>query len=312
MSDAFVFPGQGSHAQGMQTNLRAEFPEAVEAWSEAGDVLGVDLWAIVRDGPAEKLDMTTVTQPVMLTAGVAAWRAWRAGGGDAPSVMSGHSLGEYSALVAAEAMSFADALRLVKLRSELMQEAVPAGVGAMAAVLGLDDEAVIAVCADAAGDDVVDPVNFNAPGQVVIAGHATAVERAAEAAKAAGAKRVLPLPLSVPAHSALMRAAGEALAEALAEATIDTPIITTVAASDATPYTDGDDIRRRLSRQVYSPVRWVDTVRAMLATGADRVIECGPGKVLAGLMRRIDRNVPVVAFNSLDDLRGALGHEPTS
>ena len=307
MSDALVFPGQGSQSQGMQADLAAEFAAVRQTWEEAASVLGFDLWAIVTDGPADKLGETTITQPAMLAAGVAAWRAWGELGGSTPAVVSGHSLGEYSALVAAGAMSFADAMTVVKRRSELMQAAVPKGVGAMAAILGLDDDAVIEVCAAAAGDDVVEAVNFNAPGQVVIAGHATAIDRAIEAAKGAGAKRALPLPVSVPAHSALMRDAGEALRETLDSVSIATPGVTTIAASDATPYGDGDDIRARLSRQVYSPVRWVDTVRAMLASGATRIVECGPGKVLAGLQRRIDRSTPVAALDSLDALRAAAG-----
>ncbi len=309
MTDAFVFPGQGSQSQGMQADLAAEFPVVADTWREAGDVLGQDLWAIVTDGPAEKLAETTITQPAMLAAGVGAWRAWQASGGAEPVVVAGHSLGEYSALVAAGAMSFADAMTVVKRRSELMQAAVPQGVGAMAAILGLDDETTIAVCRDAAGDEVVEAVNFNAPGQVVIAGRASAVERAIEGAKAAGAKRALLLPVSVPAHSALMRDAGIELAETLGAVTIETPAIKTIAASDATPYTDGDNIRERLSRQVYSPVQWVATVEAMLGAGAKRFVESGPGKVLAGLQRRIDRSVPVATLDSTDGLKAALAAE---
>lgn len=307
MSDALVFPGQGSQSQGMQADLAAEFAEVRETWEEASSVLGFDLWAIVADGPAEKLGETTITQPAMLAAGVAAWRAWKAVGGETPAVVSGHSLGEYSALVAAGAMNFTDAMSVVKRRSELMQEAVPKGVGGMAAILGLDDAAVVEVCLSVAGEEIVEAVNFNAPGQVVIAGHVDAIARAIDAAKEAGAKRALPLPVSVPAHSALMRDAGEALLDALNNVTIESPGIKTIAASDATAYGDGDDIRRRLSRQVYSPVRWVDTVRAMLANDGSRIVECGPGKVLAGLQRRIDRSIPVAALDSLDALRAAVG-----
>lgn len=289
----------------MQADLAAEFPVVRDTWSEAGQVLGVDLWSIVENGPAEKLAETTITQPAMLAAGVAAWRAWQARGGAAPAVVAGHSLGEYSALVAAEAMSFADAMTVVKRRSELMQGAVPQGVGAMAAILGLDDDAVIEVCGKAAGDEVVEAVNFNSPGQVVIAGHRTAVERAIEGAKEAGAKRAMVLPVSVPAHSALMRDAGVALAETLAAVTINTPAIPTIAASDATPYSDGENIRERLSKQVYSPVQWVATSQALLASGADRIVECGPGKVLAGLQRRIDRSVSVATLDSMSGLDAA-------
>ena len=309
MTDAFVFPGQGSQSQGMQADLAAEFPVVAETWSEAGDILGLDLWSIVQDGPSEKLAQTTITQPAMLAAGVSAWRAWLSRGGTAPGVVAGHSLGEYSALVAADAMSFADAMTVVKRRSELMQEAVPEGVGAMAAILGLDDDAVIRVCTEAAGDEVVEAVNFNAPGQVVIAGHKTAVERAIEGAKAAGAKRAMILPVSVPAHSALMEDAGVALAETLAAVTIGAPAIVTIAASDATPYTTGENIRERLSKQVYSPVQWVATAEALSANGATRVVECGPGKVLAGLQRRIDRSVPMATLDSMSGLDAALSAE---
>jgi len=223
--------------------------------------------------------------------------------------MAGHSLGEYSALVCAGSVSFADALTVVKRRSELMQGAVPAGEGAMAAIIGLDDDGVVAVCEEAAGDGVADAVNFNAPGQVVIAGDTAAIDRAIELAKTRGARRAMPLPVSVPAHSALMQGAGEALADALAAVDFLAPEIAVVAASDAKPYTDGADIRTRLSRQVYSPVRWVDTIGAMTAGGATAIIECGPGKVLAGLMRRIDKSVPCTYIDSSDSLDKALQGE---
>jgi [acyl-carrier-protein] S-malonyltransferase len=242
----------------------------------------------------------------MLTAGVAAWHVWRAAGGLEPAQLAGHSLGEYSALVCAGSVSFADALKVVKKRSELMQDAVPAGEGAMAAILGLDDETIIAVCTEAAGNGVADAVNFNAPGQVVIAGDKAAIERAIELARSRGAKRAILLPVSVPAHSALMQGAGEALAETLAEAAFAAPVIPVIAAADAKAYKDGDDIRKRLSRQVYAPVRWVDTVQAMLAGGATSIIECGPGKVLAGLMRRIDRSVECNFIDSIESLDKAL------
>ena len=223
-----------------------------------------------------------------------------------PRAVAGHSLGEYSALVAADALSFEDAMKVVKRRSELMQDAVPAGIGAMAALLGLDDDKVRAVCEEAAADEVCEAVNFNSPGQVVIAGHRTAVDRAIELAQAAGARRALMLPVSVPAHSALMREAGEALSISLAEAAIRTPEITVISASDATPYGDGDDIRERLSRQVYSPVQWVQTIEALVANGAEQVFECGPGKVLAGLVRRISKGTAFAALDSPDSVRKAL------
>lgn len=301
-----VFPGQGSQSVGMQAEL-AKVHDSVQAtYAEASAVLGYDLWQLVQDGPAERLAQTTVTQPAMLAAGVATWRVWVAEGGAVPRQVAGHSLGEYSALVAADAVSFEDAMKVVKRRSELMQDAVPAGVGAMAALIGLDDEKVIAVCAEAAADDVCEAVNFNSPGQVVIAGHRSAIDRAIKLAEEAGARRALPLPVSVPAHSALMREAGEALSISLAEADFTTPSITVISASDGIPYGDGDDIRERLSRQVYSPVQWVATVEALVTGGAERIIECGPGKVLAGLVRRISRGTAFAAIDSPDSLGKAL------
>lgn len=306
MNIAMVFPGQGSQSPGMQVDLAAKHSVVTDSYAEASDILGYDLWQLVKDGTVEQLSATIVTQPAMLTAGYAAWRVWQASGGAAPQIMSGHSLGEYTALVCAGSVSFADALRVVRQRSELMQNAVPVGAGAMAAVLGLDDQDIIDVCAAAAGDGVADAVNFNAPGQVVIAGDVAAIDRAIELAKVRGARRALLLPVSVPAHSALMRGAGEALTEALAKAKFITPAITVVAASDAKPYTSGDDIRSRLSRQVYAPVRWVDTIHAMTAAGATRIIECGPGKVLAGLIRRIDKSLACDTIDSIDSLQKAL------
>jgi [acyl-carrier-protein] S-malonyltransferase len=299
-----VFPGQGSQSQGMQADLAAEYGEVRATYAEADEILGYDLWQLVQDAPPEKLGETVVTQPAMLAAGVAAWRVWRAAGGDEPSHMAGHSLGEYTALVCAGAVSFADAMRVVKRRSELMQAAVPLGEGAMAAIIGLDDEAVRDVCAQVEG--VAEPVNFNAPGQVVIAGHAAAVNDAVSKAEAAGARRAILLPVSVPSHSSLMTSAGQELAETLAGVDFRSPDITVVAASDATPYLDAEDIRDRLSKQVYRSVMWVDTVQAMLAGGATRIVECGPGKVLAGLIRRIDRRTPVATIDGLDGLGKAL------
>jgi [acyl-carrier-protein] S-malonyltransferase len=290
----------------MQADLAEAFPVVADTWDEAADVLGFDIWSLVQEGPADKLGETTITQPAMLAAGVAAWRAWLAAGGAIPIVLSGHSLGEYSALVAAESMNFADAMRVVKRRSELMGAAVPDRAGGMAAVLGLDDEAVVAACNAAAGDEVVEAVNFNAPGQVVIAGHRAAVERAIVEAKKAGAKRAVPLSVSVPSHSSLLTDAGVALAESLASIEIEAPKRLVIGAVEAKPYVDAADIRERLSAQVYRPVRWVDTVRAILDTGAERIVESGPGKVLTGLQRRIDRSVPVVALDNLEALRSAV------
>ncbi len=301
-----VFPGQGSQSQGMQADLAAQYPIVRETYAEAGELLGYDLWQLVQDGPAEKLGETVVTQPAMLTAGVAAYRAWQAAGGSEPSQVAGHSLGEYSALVCAGAISFDDAMRVVKRRAQLMQEAVPTGVGAMAAILGLDNDAVRAVCAEASGPQVAEPVNYNSPGQVVIAGHAAAVDDAIERAKAAGARRAMKLPVSVPSHSSLMTEAGRALSEALAEAMFSAPDITTVAATDGTTYGDGEDIRARLSQQVYTHVHWIATVNALIAGGATTIIECGPGKVLTGLVRRIDKGTSVGFIDNDDSLQKAL------
>jgi len=303
---AMVFPGQGSQSQGMQADLAAAYEEIADSYAEASDILGYDLYQLVMDGPAERLGETVITQPAMLTAGYAAWRVWQTAGGKVPTLMAGHSLGEYTALVCAGAVSFADALRVVKTRAELMQQAVPPGAGAMAAILGLDDATMIAVCREAAAHGVADAVNFNAPGQVVIAGDAAAIAAAIELAKAQGARRALMLPVSVPAHSALMRAAGDALKDALAAAHFTRPAITVIAASDAKPYLDGNDIRDRLARQVYSPVQWVTAVEVLIETGAAAIIECGPGKVLSGLLRRIDKNMPGGFIDSVESLEKAL------
>ena len=310
MTIAMVFPGQGSQSQGMQADLAADFTEVADVYAEASDIMGYDLWQLVQNDPDKRLGETVVTQPAMLTAGYAAWRVWESSGGAVPDQMAGHSLGEYTALVCAGAVSFADALTVVRRRSELMQQAVPAGGGAMAAILGLDDDAILAVCAQAAQGEVVDAVNFNAPGQVVIAGDKDAIDRAIELAREQGARRALILPVSVPAHSSLMRAAGEALQESLGVAKFEAPGITVMAASTATPYADAQDIRERLSRQVYAPVQWVNTIHAMTAAGATSVIECGPGKVLAGLMRRIDKTTPCACINSVNGLQAALQIEP--
>lgn len=301
-----VFPGQGSQSQGMQVDLAAEYPVVQETYAEASDVLGYDLWQLVQDGPAERLGETVVTQPAMLAAGVAAYRVWQAAGGALPAQMAGHSLGEYTALVCASAVSFGDALRVVKRRSELMQEAVPVGIGAMAAVLGLDDDAIVSLCAEASTIGIAEPVNFNSPGQVVIAGHATAVSQAVEYAKEHGARRAILLPVSVPSHSSLMRDAGMSLVETLSSTPFQKPVITVINAATAEAYSGGDDIRQKLSAQVYSPVLWVRTVEAMIAAGASSIIECGPGKVLAGLVRRISRDTPVSFIDNNDSLQKAL------
>ena len=306
MSIAMVFPGQGSQSQGMQADLAAEYPLVQETYAEASEILGYDLWQLVQDGPTEKLSETVVTQPAMLTAGYASWLAWQAAGGAQPAQMAGHSLGEYTALVCAGAIGFADAVGIVKKRSELMQAAVPVGIGAMAAILGLDDEAVMAACDDATGIGVAEAVNFNSPGQVVIAGHKDAVAHAVERAEANGARRAILLPVSVPSHSSLMIAAGEELAETLAGVDFLPTRVTVINATDATPYSDPEDMRTRLSHQVYRPVRWVSTINAMLDNGATSVVECGPGKVLAGLVRRISRSTPVGTVDSISGLQKAL------
>ena len=306
MTNAMVFPGQGSQSVGMQADLAAEYPIVQETYREASEHLGYDLWSLVQEGPAEKLGETVVTQPAMLTAGLSAYRAWTAAGGGEPAQVAGHSLGEYTALVVAGAVSFADAMKVVIRRSQLMQDAVPDGVGAMAAILGLEDDRVIEVCRDAAEFGVAEPVNFNSPGQVVIAGHRAALDQAVERAKEAGARRAIILPVSVPAHSSLMKEAGESLREALSAAAFQAPQISVIAATDGTAYGDADDIRDRLARQVYGPVQWVRTVNAILDGGATSFTECGPGKVLAGLCRRISRATPITFIDSIKGLQGAL------
>ncbi len=295
MKFAFVFPGQGSQSVGMMAAY-GDVPVARAAFAEASESLGMDLWSMVKDGPAETLNQTVNTQPVMLAAGVAAYRLWQAQGGAAPMLMAGHSLGEYTALVCAGAIAFADAVKLVRLRAEAMQSAVPEGVGAMAAVLGLDDDAVRAVCAEAAQGEVLEAVNFNSPGQVVIAGGKAAVDRGCALAKEKGAKRALPLPVSVPSHCALMKPAAEKLLAALNTIEVKAPAVPVLHNADVACHADPVAIRDALARQLYSPVRWVETVRAMAAQGVELVAECGPGKVLAGLNKRIVDGVAGVAL----------------
>ncbi len=290
----------------MQADLAAEYPQVRETYDEASQILGYDLWQLVQEGPSERLNETVVTQPAMLTAGYAAWRVWRAEGGAIPSHMAGHSLGEYTALTCAGAMGFGDALAIVRKRSELMQSAVPVGEGAMAAIIGLDDDAVQTVCDESSAIGVAEAVNFNSPGQVVIAGHKNSVSHAIERAREVGARRAILLHVSVPSHSSLMLRAGDELAGELADAEIGAPEITVINATDATAYGDAEDIRARLAQQVYRPVHWVATINAMLAAGVTSIIECGPGKVLAGLSRRIDRKVSIAAIDSLAGLQKAL------
>jgi len=300
MAFAFVFAGQGSQSVGMLSALAAAEPPVRATFDEASRVLGYDLWQLVSQGPAEALNATERTQPAMLTAGVAVWRVWRARGGGLPALVSGHSLGEFTALVCAQALEFPQALELVRFRGQVMQEAVPAGSGAMAAILGLEDEAVAAVCREAARGAVVEPVNFNCPSQVVIAGEAAAVQRAIEAARTRGAKRAVPLPVSVPSHSTLMRVAGERLRARLNALEVRAPSISYVSAVDARSHDRPDDIRDLLVRQLSSPVRWTDTLRAVSAGNIWQIIECGPGKVLTGLNRRIVRR-PELSFIALED-----------
>lgn len=286
MKLAFVFPGQGSQSLGMMQGFEA-LPVVRKTFEEAGDILRLDLWQMVTAGPVEAINQTINTQPVMLTAGVAVYRAWQEMGGSQPEFMAGHSLGEYTALVAAGALPFADALPLVRYRAQVMQEAVAEGVGGMAAILGLDDDAVRAVCAEAAQGEVVEAVNFNSPGQVVIAGSKAAVERGMELAKARGAKRALPLPVSVPSHCSLMKPAAEKLGVYLQSVAMQAPKVPVLHNADVKSYSGDAEIKDALVRQLYMPVRWVETVQALAAAGVTHVAECGPGKVLAGLNKRI-------------------------
>jgi [acyl-carrier-protein] S-malonyltransferase len=304
---AMMFPGQGSQSVGMLAGLGEALPVVRETFAEASTALGYDLWALCQQGPEEMLGQTERTQPAMLAAGMAAWRAWVARGGPAPDFLAGHSLGEYTALVTAGALDFATAVALVRFRGEAMQQAVPAGTGAMAAVLGLDDAAIEAACVEAAQGSVVQPVNYNAPGQLVIAGEARAVSRAIEACKARGAKRAVLLPVSVPSHSALMKPAAEALRGRLAEIEVRAPKLR-VRSFDAGVYTDADSIRDGLYRQLFNPVRWSAIVAAMVEEGATRLVECGPGKVLTGLARRAPggRDLVLAAIESPESLDAAL------
>jgi [acyl-carrier-protein] S-malonyltransferase len=297
---AFLFPGQGSQSVGMMNGF-GDLSIVRDTFAEASDVLGVDLWTMATEAN-DSINETTNTQPIMLTAGVATWRAWLAASDKLPTVLAGHSLGEYTALVASGALTFKDALPLVRYRAEVMQNAVPAGVGAMAAILGLDDETVRAVCAEAAQNEVLEAVNLNSPGQVVIAGNKAAVERGMELAKAKGAKRALPLPVSVPSHCALMKPAALQLAEYLKSVAVNTPQIPVLHNADVAAYSDSDKIKDALVRQLYSPVRWVETVQAIAAQGVTQTAECGPGKVLAGLTKRIVAELPCVALTSNDAL----------
>lgn len=303
---ALIFPGQGSQQIGMLRELAERYSVVRTTFEEASDALGYDLWQVVQEGPAESLNATACTQPALLTASVAIWRVWQELEGPRPGAMAGHSLGEYSALVCAGALTFAEGVRLVKLRGEAMQAAVPVGEGAMAAILGLDDEAVEQACARAADGDVVAAVNYNAPGQVVIAGSKAAVDRAIAACQEAGAKRAMPLPVSVPSHCDLMRPAAERLAAAMEEIELRSPRYTVYQNVDAQAHADVPTLRTRLVEQLYQPVRWTSCIEAMTGKGAEVFIECGPGKVLTGLNKRIARGSKGLAVNDPDSLSAAL------
>lgn len=307
MTLAFVFPGQGSQSEGMLKELADTYSVVGATFKEASDRLGYDLWSVVQTGPADKLNSTDVTQPAMLAAGVATWRVWLEKSGAMPAMMAGHSLGEYTALVCAGSLAFDDAIGLVAERGRLMQEAVPAGEGAMAAILGLDDDAVRQACEAAAEGEVLAPVNFNSPGQVVAAGNKSAIERLVNVAKERGARRALVLPVSVPSHCSLMRPAADKLASVLAEIDVKSPQIPVINNVDVAAPGEPDAIRDALVRQLYNPVRWVESIQKMAADGVDRVIECGPGKVLVGLNKRIDKSMAAEAVFDPASLDAALG-----
>lgn len=302
---AFVFPGQGSQSRGMM-NGYAGFCVVRDTFTEASDVLKQDLWQLVAEGDDADLNSTVNTQPIMLTAGVAVYRAWQSRNGAKPAIMAGHSLGEYTALVAAGALSFADALPLVRFRAQCMQQAVPEGVGGIAAILGLDDDVVRAVCAEGAQGEVLEAVNYNSTGQVVIAGNRGAVERGMELAKAKGAKRAIMLPMSVPSHCSLLKGAAEQLRAYLDKVAVQTPAVPVLHNADVASYSDAAKIKDALVRQLFSPVRWVETVQAFGKQGITHNVECAPGKVLAGLNKRIDTNQQAMAINDGEALKAAL------
>ena len=303
---AFVFPGQGSQSVGMLAELAGRHAVVREAFAEAGEGAGVDLWTLSQEGPEEQLNRTEFTQPALLAAGVAAWRAWQAASGARPAVLAGHSLGEYAALVAAGSLSLGDAARLVRLRGQLMQEAVPAGTGAMAAVLGADDALVEQACREASGDGIVVPANYNSPGQIVIGGHAAAVDRAIALLADRGVRKAVKLAVSVPSHTPLMREAANRLSSAMADVAWREPELPVVQNVDAEVHEGIQSIRDALVRQLYLPVQWTACVQALAARGATRIAECGPGKVLTGLARRIDKTLDARALGHPADLDAAL------
>ncbi|EWS68511.1 malonyl CoA-ACP transacylase [Vibrio vulnificus] len=299
---AIVFPGQGSQAVGMLADLGEQYEIVKQTFAQASEALGYDLWALVQNGPAEDLNQTFHTQPALLASSVAIWRVWQELGLAQPENLAGHSLGEYSALVCAGVIDFQEAIKLVELRGQLMQEAVPAGTGAMYAIIGLDDEAIAKACEEAAQGDVVSPVNFNSPGQVVIAGSKDAVERAGALCKEAGAKRALPLPVSVPSHCALMKPAAEKLAVALESIEFKAPQLPVINNVDVVAETDPAKIKDALVRQLYSPVRWTESVELMSSQGVEKLLEMGPGKVLTGLTKRIVKSLEAAAVNDVASL----------
>lgn len=303
---AFVFPGQGSQSVGMLKDLSDAYPVIIDTFKEASEVFGRDLWALAQEGPEDVISLTEITQPLMLVSGVACWRAWCSITDMRPSLLAGHSLGEYSAYVAAGSLSLADAVRVVKTRGELMRDACPGGVGKMAAVLGLDDVQIRQVCADACQGQIVQAVNFNAPGQIVIAGNSEAVDRAVALAKEAGAKKAMPLAISVPCHSDLMRPASEKLAEALATADLKAPGIPVINNVDAGIELDPAKIREKLVTQLYSAVLWVDSVTVMASKNIENIVECGPGKVLCGLNKRIAKSATNYSLQDVDAFAAAL------
>ncbi len=307
MKFAFVFPGQGSQSVGMM-NGYTDLPEIRDTFTEASEILGQDFWAIVNDGQADDLNLTINTQPLMLTAGVAVYRAWSELGGGKPAFLAGHSLGEYTALVAAEALAFEDALKLVRFRAQVMQQAVPEGVGGMAAILGLDDNIIENICTEITNNsdnESLEPANFNSPGQVVIAGHKNAVLQGINLAKEKGAKRAVMLPMSIPSHCALMRPAAQEMQKQLEQTTLQMPNIPVLHNVDAKHHDDISAIKDILVKQLYSPVRWVDTIRTLATANVTHIAECGPGKVLAGLNKRIDKNLQSVPLTDNETVRQA-------
>jgi len=303
---AFVFPGQGSQSLGMLADLAAREPVVRATFAEASEGAGADLWTLSQEGPEEQLNRTEFTQPALLAAGVAVWRAWRQRGGVEPAMLAGHSLGEYSALVAAGALSLGDGARLVRLRGQLMQEAAPSGTGAMAAVLGAEDALVLEVCEQASGDDVVVPANFNSPGQIVIGGHAAAVDRALALLAERGVRKAVKLAVSVPSHTPLMRDAADRLGETMQSIAWHAPALPVIQNVDAAVHADIAGIRDALVRQLYLPVQWTGCVQALSARGATRIAECGPGKVLAGLVKRIDKSIDARAIGAPSDFDSAM------